>query len=727
VPNGRVLARVAPWASVTAATLALCLSSLVLTGWVGGWTDLTRMSSTLPPVAPVTAVAVAVAALGVLGLRLRSPLDTVAGLAVGSLLVGGSTAMLVSLVAAPDDALDRLLFADRLAPLPAGAGSPAPESAIALLLVGVALPLLVTPRPAAALAADLLAVVAALVALAGVVAFPAHDIALFPASSGSTTGGIAAPTAAALLLVAVGVVTARHDSGLLALAASPSAGGLLMRHLLPTLGLAPLLGTAVAFALGGDAELSRATAYGLLGVVNVLVIVLVLVVAAQRLDRMESERREAVAVAAHRAAFDPLTGLANRKHFLERLETAVRRDRPRPLAVIAVDLDHLRAVNDSRGNEVGDRLLVAVAERMMRAVRPSDLVARVGGDEFAVLCEDVDDPGEAGRLADRLAAVVRAPLRADGGELTMTAAVGVAYWDSSDGADTSADPMHAAEIALSRAKLEGPDQVGRFDDRLRAEVGERYVLEQELRRALEADDQLVLHYQPIVDLRTGRASSVEALLRWQHPSRGLLPPTMLLDVAAEAGLLTRIGDRVLAQAAAQAAAWQHLGLRVYVNLSGVDVGRPDLAQRVLGAAAAAGCPTRALGIEVTEQHVLTDLETAHIGISALRRAGVGIAVDDFGTGYSSLTYLRRLSVDRLKVDGSLVRGLATDPVVRALVSAAVQMGHALGLSVVGEAVEDAYHESTLVEIGADAGQGYLYAPPLSPTEAHRWLLSNERR
>jgi diguanylate cyclase (GGDEF)-like protein len=713
--------------SAGVALAAGLIAAVVLFGWWNDDVTLVRVMEPFAPMAPATAVGVLLVSAALVLTRTATPgrVRHLAGGALAAVVIALAALVLVEHVQPDWHFLDAILPPPDLAGLlAAGSARPVAEVAVALLLLGAALALLTHAGRRASLMADLLASCAGIVALAGMAALAVDGSGLFDRHGNGPSAGIALPSAVALWLLAVGVLSAHPHNGLPAMAASTGPHGLLMRRLLPILACVPLAVSVLALLIGRTSEISPVTVLSVLGAANVALVVFVLLMAGEHVQRLEAERADAEGRAEHRASYDSLTGLANRGQFLDRLEAATQAQHRR-LAVVVADVDNLRSINDGHGDAVGDRVLVAVAERLVASVRPADVVARVGGDEFAVLCEDVTDPGEAGRLAERLARLVRRPVPAPDGEVAVTAGVGVAYTDQLTGAT---DLLHAAEMALSRAKADGPGGVGRFDVRLREQEGERYQVERDLRRALSRDDELTLHYQPIIDLRDGSVGAVEALLRWQHPERGLLPPARLLEVAAEADLLSHVGRQVIGTAAKQAAAWQHLDLSVYMNLSGVDVGRPDLAERVLGAAERAGCPPRLLGIEVTEQHVMTDPETARVGISELRRAGVSIAIDDFGTGYSSLTYLRRLPVDRLKIDGSLVRGMASDVTVQALVTAAVRMGHALGLTVVGEAVEELGHETTLFELGADLAQGYLYSPALPAADFEAWLADySERR
>jgi diguanylate cyclase (GGDEF)-like protein/PAS domain S-box-containing protein len=418
---------------------------------------------------------------------------------------------------------------------------------------------------------------------------------------------------------------------------------------------------------------------------------------------------------AHQATHDPLTGLPNRTLLLDRLEMALARARRhhRRIAVLFLDLDHFKVVNDSLGHGLGDRLLVAIAGRLRATLRPDDTVARFGGDEFVVLCEDLAGRADAVAVAERLLAELAGPFTVDGAEVFVGASVGIAFPDHPD-----ADPetlIRDADAAMYQAKDRGRGRWVVFDNAMRASAVDRLDIGNALRRALERRE-LRVHYQPVVDLGAGRVAGVEALVRWEHPERGLLLPGEFIAVAEETGLIVPIGAWVLDQACRQIQRWHadrpgRPPLRVAVNLSGRQLGHPGLVEDVSAALADTGIDPALVELEITESVLMDDVETSEETLRRLKALGVRIVVDDFGTGYSSLSYLRRFPVDQLKVDRSFVAGLGTDPGDSAIVAAIVTLAHTLGLTAVAEGVETAAQLAELRRLGCARAQGYLFARP----------------
>ncbi len=442
-----------------------------------------------------------------------------------------------------------------------------------------------------------------------------------------------------------------------------------------------------------------------------------------------SERRSLEERLRHQATHDPLTGLPNRALLLDRLALALHRAARRPgmVAVLFLDLDRFKTVNDSLGHEAGDRLLVALAGRLVAVVRPADTVARRGGDEFTLLLEDLGGEAEAVAVAERVLADLRTPFTVDGQELVVGASVGIALAGGGEGDPAApAALLHAADLALYRAKAAGRGRHALFSPELRARATARLALEQDLRRALEGGE-VVVHYQPEVDLATGRLVGVEALARWRHPQRGLLPPAEFIALAEETGLIVPLGRQVLAAACRQARAWQQAlprdpPLLICVNLSPRQFAHPDLVGDVRRALGASGLARGSLGLEITESVAMGAAEATLATLRALKALGVTLELDDFGTGYSSLAYLQRFPLDRLKLDRSFVRGLGRDPGSGAIVRAVLTLARALGLGVTAEGVETTAQATMLRELGCDLGQGYLFAPPLPADELEARLL-----
>jgi diguanylate cyclase (GGDEF)-like protein/PAS domain S-box-containing protein len=423
-------------------------------------------------------------------------------------------------------------------------------------------------------------------------------------------------------------------------------------------------------------------------------------------------RKSLEAELTRQASHDGLTGLANRTRLRARMERALTVAAPGSTpAVLLIDLDDFKRVNDSLGHAAGDRLLEMVADRLLGATRGSDTVARLGGDEFAVLLS-VRAPGEITLVADRIVAALSSPFEVDGRDIRVSASVGVAVADAGESPD---DLLRNADLALYRAKGAGKGRHAAFAPEMHRAAISRLELEAELRWAI-SNDELLLHYQPIMDLATGRVSSAEALVRWQHPERGLVPPAEFVPLAEATDLVLPLGRWVLQTACRAAAAWPRAagadGVPVSVNVSGRQLQRPGFVEDVAEALRASGLPARRLVLEVTESVLLADLDTALKRLEALRALGVRVALDDFGTGYSSLAYLQRLPVDVLKIDRTFTADVTAGGKRAALARAVVTLADTLGLRTVAEGVETDEQDAELRTLGCDYGQGYLYARPL---------------
>ncbi|HEX5614307.1 MAG TPA: EAL domain-containing protein [Acidimicrobiia bacterium] len=432
-----------------------------------------------------------------------------------------------------------------------------------------------------------------------------------------------------------------------------------------------------------------------------------------------TERRTAQAELAHQALHDPLTGLPNRALLVDRIERALARGHRTGLqtVVLFIDLDRFKTVNDSLGHGRGDELLVAAARRVREQVRDTDTVARLGGDEFVVLLEDVTHERVALGVAESILDAIRTPFSLGGRELYVTASIGLAMTTSADAA-TPDTIIRDADAAMYDAKARGRDRLEVFDEAIRLRVLRRAETEQDLHRALDRDE-LALAYQPSYDLRTGRIVGVEALLRWHHPTRGVVGPSEFIDVAEDTGLVVPIGEWVLDEACRQAVAWRALagehGLRtVWVNLSARQLVRPELPDVVAAALARHDLPPDALGLEITESTLIEEAETPGQELAALEALGVRLAIDDFGTGYSSLLYLRRYHVDVLKLDRSFVSGLGTNVDDTAISAAVIDLGHALGMEISAEGVEHARQWERLRDLGCDTACGFHLMRPTDP-------------
>jgi diguanylate cyclase (GGDEF)-like protein/PAS domain S-box-containing protein len=421
----------------------------------------------------------------------------------------------------------------------------------------------------------------------------------------------------------------------------------------------------------------------------------------------------------HRSRHDPLTGLANRGLLIDRLTDALEQAGATgtPLALLFVDLDRFKNVNDSLGHDAGDKVLVAVADRVSGALREGDTLARLSGDEFVVLRPETATPEEAAELANRILAQLEEPFVVRDTEAYVSASIGIALATDATG---SAEKLLAdADLAMYRAKERGKGVLELFDEALRIRLTDRIETERELRRGIQAGE-LVAYYQPLIDLASRRVVGVEALVRWQHPRRGLLLPDSFIPMAEETGLVNRVGDWMLREACRQMKQWQaelaDPPSWVAVNLSVRQVERPGLVDTVTGLLAEYGLEPGQLLLEITESAIMHDAQAGIERLWRLRELGVRISIDDFGTGYSSLNRLRRLPVDSLKVDRSFVADMFVSTGGTALVEAVIAMSHSFGLRVVAEGVETVEQLRELFRLGCDEVQGYLLSRPIPPDQ-----------
>jgi len=434
-----------------------------------------------------------------------------------------------------------------------------------------------------------------------------------------------------------------------------------------------------------------------------------------------TERRAMSALMAHAAIHDPLTDLPNRVLFADRLELALARSLrgTRHVAVTFVDLDHFKLINDSMGHEGGDQLLRAVAERIRASVRPGDTVARFGGDEFTILFEDVEDVASARDAVERALGALAEPFEFDDGELFVSASAGIAL--SSNGHDTAAVLLRNADAAMYRAKERGRGGIEVYDHQEDPWTARRLRTGNDLHRALERDE-FELHYQPFVDLHTTTMLGVEALVRWRHPTRGLLAPGEFIDLAEDTGLIVPLGYWVIGEACRQAAAWHKVRARagqeswrlmMSINVSPRQLVERNFASRLIEIVNASGVDRDSLLLEVTETTVMRDPDHAIAILETLKAQGMHICIDDFGTGYSSLSYLKRLPVETIKIDRSFVDGLGDDREDTAIVKAVIGMADSLQLLCVAEGVETHDQVDALRALGCQIAQGFLFGHPLS--------------
>jgi diguanylate cyclase (GGDEF)-like protein len=426
--------------------------------------------------------------------------------------------------------------------------------------------------------------------------------------------------------------------------------------------------------------------------------------------RDTTDRHQAEEALSHQAAHDALTGLPNRAVLLDRLAAVAPGAR---LAVLFCDLDGFKAINDTRGHERGDEVLRAVAGRLRNVLRPGELVARFGGDEFVILCEGVADLGTATAIADRVTEALAAPVSVKGAELTVSATIGVRL---AVGPCDPATVITDADTAMYEAKARGRGAVEVFDDSLRWRAERRRRVEASIAEAVAPEGGITLHYQPL--WRIGGAEPVlvgaEALLRWPQPDGRLGSPVDVIRVAEDTGLIVPLGARILEEACCELARWHQGGapITMAVNMSARQLGDHGVVGVVQRALAVSGAPAPALVLEVTETALMVDPESALDTLRRLRRLGVSLAIDDFGTGYCSLSYLSAFPVQVLKVDGTFVNRMTTNEQDRTIVASVIGLAHALGIAALGEGVETDHQLEMLVEMGCDRAQGFRLGAPV---------------
>jgi diguanylate cyclase (GGDEF)-like protein len=418
---------------------------------------------------------------------------------------------------------------------------------------------------------------------------------------------------------------------------------------------------------------------------------------------------------------DALTGLPNRSLFTERLRHAMRRAARHPddlFAVLFLDLDRFKDVNDNLGHFAGDELLRAVARRLEACIRPEDTVARLSGDEFAILLESITDTSDAGRVAERIEEALSFPINLAGAEVTTSASMGIVT--SSMAHDQPEQLLRSADMAMYRAKAAGRARYEMFDRAMHTDALERLRLETDLRRAVELGE-FLLHYQPLVSLRTGRVTGLEALVRWQHPDKGLVPPSDFIAVAEETGLIVPIGKWVLFEACRQITEWQAAHprdepLTIGVNLSVKQFSQPDLVDQIRSALEVTGAPAASLRLEITESAIIDKGRAAISILSRIRELGVQVYLDDFGTGYSSLSYLHGLPIDAIKIDRAFVSSMDTDDKHLRLVRTILTLAEIVGVRAEAEGISTSEQLRELRSLNCEQGQGYLFSAPI-PREA----------
>jgi diguanylate cyclase (GGDEF)-like protein len=435
-------------------------------------------------------------------------------------------------------------------------------------------------------------------------------------------------------------------------------------------------------------------------------------------------RRRAEEKIAHLAHYDGLTDLPNRILFRERLEASLKAIRPgEQLAVLYLDIDEFKSINDALGHPIGDELLKGVAERLRGCLKETDVAARLGGDEFAVIQTAIKQRSETTQLVDEIHSAIRRPLECMGHLIATDASIGIALAPG-DGVDLD-QLLKNADLALYGAKGDGRRTYRFFEAGMDHRARARRSLELELRQAI-SDGSLEPYYQPVVNIEDGKISSCEALLRWRHPERGMISPAEFIPIAEDSGLINQLGLWVLNTACAEAATWPD-HVRVAVNVSPVQFRSPSLALNVAAALASCGLPASRLELEITEAVLIRDDEAALDMLHQLRKLGVRIALDDFGTGYSSLSYLQRFPFDKIKIDRSFIRDLAGPGASSSIVQAVVNIAAASDMTTTAEGVETEQQRNLLYILGCTEMQGYLFSPAIPAADVRRLLLSHRGR
>ncbi len=709
-----------------AAILPIAAGVLVLFGWSLQIESIKRIIPGLVAMNPATAIAFILLGVSLLLLARGDGAPMKIGKAVAAAVVLIACIKLLAIVSSIDLQIDQIFFRDRLDRADGGLPNRmAPNTALNFLLLGAALLLMDRPlrRVGPSGPTQVLAVIAAMSSLLALMGY-AYGIRSFYGIGSYIP--MALHTALTFFVSAVGVLCARPDRGITAVIASDSTGGALVRRLLPAVILIPaVLGW---MRLAGQRAKLFDSHFGLwLLVVLIMSVLAVLVGWNGKLLYLADRNRTAVEqTLAHLATHDALTGLPNRVRLASELETALARARESSAkpALLFVDLDRFKVINDSLGHLVGDELLIAAGKRIAASLQSHEMTARIGGDEFTVLLPGVKDVQEAIDAARRIQTAFETSFVLGAHEVFTTVSIGIAI---GEGDETPADLVRHADLAMYRAKTRGRARHEVFDPSLDVAASRRMELENGLRRAL-AQGELRVYYQPEVDIATGDLVGMEALVRWESPDRGIVPPSEFIAVAEETGLILPIGRWVLFEACRQSEEWEQRygqSLSVSVNLSGRHFAQATLMEEVSEVIRRTGIAPSHLILEITETVAMEGAETTIGILQKLKELGVRLAIDDFGTGFSSLAYLKRFPVDFLKIDKSFVDGVAQRGHDKAIIRAVIALGHAIGVKMIAEGVESAEQLEQLRNLGSEIGQGYYFGAPLTggPTGGFARLLS----
>ena len=696
-----------------ASAISVIVGVVVLIGWQHDVEILKRIIPGLTAMNPVAAIGFiclgcALASTGEMhgfAVRLLGGALAATALAIGLLRLGDLLGIL-------EFQIDQSLFPEKLITADFGRTNQiAPNTAINFVLLGTALAAIDHRRLRRY--GQLMTVVAAMSSLLALMGY-AYGLPSFYGIG--TQVAMPLPTAATFLVLSIGVLCARPTHGIMAVVSSNSSGGTMIRRLLPAALIIPVALGGLRLAAERAMLFDAAFGAWLLAVAIMTAFAALVGWNALLLFRGDVARARAEAKLAYQATHDALTQLPNRRFLIDRLDRELERSRVTGTltAVLFIDLDLFKVINDSLGHVIGDQLLIAAGRRIQDCLESNEVVTRLSGDEFTVLISGMHSREPAIELAARIRHEFNQPFTIGLHEVFTSVSIGIAF---SSGNDSPRDLIRHADIAMYQAKARGKGRYEIFEPAMDRAAQQRQRLETDLRRAI-AGGELRVYYQPEVEMESGRLVGMEALVRWQHPERGLIAPAEFIAVAEETGLIIPIGRWVLREACRQAKEWQtkyprNLNLMISVNVSGRHLQQPSLIDDVREVLTATGLDPGHLVLEITETVAMAGAETTVEILTRLKALGVQLAIDDFGTGFSSLAYLKRFPVDLLKIDKSFVHGVALHGHDTAIVEAIIALGHALGLRVIAEGVETPAQLMELRALGSELGQGFLFGGPLS--------------